>query len=357
VDCLPPSSKVEEIPYNQTEAIINITVADIADYGCNNGVGVNKVEVYYAYSTDGENFGEWQLYAVNNSLITHPDGISDWHLTFTASQIGWYRFISIAYDCVGNVEDFVAYDAECYVNLSISISFGKPKYGEWISLTTPINITASNPSNIYYRIYNNKSWHPSPGSGAGNNGNFYIYTGNFTLGQHACRHGVCFIEFYGDGTTLMNCSIMLDTSPPLTFVSTPFFVPHPINIECSAYDEGSGISHVEFYYQYSYDNKSWSNWSFGNVDYIAPYQWNFSMDIGFYRICSIGVDNVENEEDIVAKDLLRVFTPDFNEDGIVNVQDLVILAVNFGISDAKYDIDGNGKADVSDASIILNYWT
>ena len=359
VDCTPPASRVADIiPYNQTEVPINITVVDIADYGCENigPVGVCKVEVYYMYSEDNETWpDEWTLYAVNNSLINEGRTAENWTLQFTPAQTGYYRFISIAYDFVGNTETKFYYDSWCFFNLSYSLSFGEPKYAGWISLFTPINISGE--GNIYYRIYNNGSWHPLPGSGTGIDNKFYLYEGNFSLDEYFCEHGQCYIEYYGSGISVRNISCRLDAIVPHTSISTPFLINHPITINCSAYDDGSGIAFVEFYYQSSFDNETWSDWTFAYVDYSPPYQWNFSMEEGFYRICSIGIDNVNNIENMEIKDVIRVYNPDLNDDGAVNVQDLVMIAMNFGKNEPIFDIDGNGEVNIFDIVIIMQCWT
>ncbi|MEA2054493.1 MAG: Ig-like domain-containing protein [Candidatus Thermoplasmatota archaeon] len=378
VDCTPSTSRVDDIiPYEQEDVPFNIAVIDIEDHGCEESgpIGVCKVEVYYLYDADNESWGnDWELCAINDTLITHPDGTADnWTLSFTAPEgAGWYRFKSIAYDCLGNEEQppfyYGTYDAECYLNISLVLTFGEPEYGGWISLHTPVNISIINKDiediiGIYYRIYNNESWSPLPGDGVGNGNNFYLYTGNFTLSGFGCSHGSGLIEFYGNGTNVQNASFKLDALPPSTYfdVDVPFLVCESLSAGVYGYDEGAGIAGVEFYYRYSCDNSTWGNWTLAYADSSSPYNFNFSPDVGFYELSIIGIDFLGNNEQRVVKDMVRVFSPDVNGDGRVNILDIVMIASHWQehVDGDEHSLDLNGDSIINMPDLILagQYWT
>ncbi|MBC7129586.1 MAG: hypothetical protein H5T45_07725, partial [Thermoplasmatales archaeon] len=103
IDYMPPTSRVADIePYEQEEIPFNITVVDIIDHGAevSGPVGVCKVEVYYAYSENNITWSDWQLYATFDIPYEQRLDVPDITLSFNAPEGGgWYRFISIAYDC------------------------------------------------------------------------------------------------------------------------------------------------------------------------------------------------------------------------------------------------------------------
>ncbi|MBC7128620.1 MAG: tandem-95 repeat protein [Thermoplasmatales archaeon] len=344
VDDSPPSSRVDEIIlYEQEEIPFNISIVDIED----DGAGVCRVEAYYSYSENNITWSEWRLYTTFFIPYEQRYNVSNQTISFDAPEgVAFYRFISIAYDCLENKElppyYHGTYDAECFFNASIFIRFGMPKYGEWISPFTPINISMKREGNIYYRIYH-EGWHPQEG--------FYLYSGNFTINFS----GTSYIEFYGDGLPVRNATVKVDVSAPETFILSEFFVVSPLLIECNAYDNESGLKCVEFYYQYSYDNFTWSDWKLESIDYSMPYTCIFS-EIGFYNISTVGIDNVDNFEGSETKASVRIFNPDFNNDGLVNVQDLVIIAKNFDGNEAKFDINGDATVDLNDTRLIFEFW-
>ncbi|MEM1514045.1 MAG: hypothetical protein QXN45_04080, partial [Candidatus Thermoplasmatota archaeon] len=348
VDDTPPTSRVDEIiPYEQEEIPFNVTVVEIVDHGAeiSGPVGVCKVEVYYSYSENNITWSDWQLYTTFFIPYEQRLAVPNQTFSFNAPEgIAFYRFISIAHDCLGNKETppYGTYDAECFFNASIFIRFGSPRYGEWISPLTPINISMTKEGNIYYRIYYN-GWHPGDG--------FYLYSGNFTINFS----GTCYIEFYGEALAIRNSTVKVDAFPPETFISSEFFVVSPLVIECNAYDNESGLKCVEFYYRYSYDNLTWIDWRVESIDYSLPYTCVFN-EIGFYKISTVGIDNVDNYEEIETKAFVRIFNPDFNNDNLINVQDLVIIARNFNGSDAKFDINGDATIDLNDTKPIFEIW-
>ena len=138
---------------------------------------------------------------------------------------------------------------------------GEPKYGEYITSQTKINLTAIDAltavNKTYYRFWYNGNWNPSPGTGDGINNNFYVYTGDFNLSGE-CLH---YLEFYsmddaGNNETIHNITHSVDNTPPST---THSFIPDSPNGENGWYtslsinltsdDNKSGV-HTIFY---SYD--------------------------------------------------------------------------------------------------------
>ena len=367
VDCTPPESRVGNItPYEFGLSEFNITVCGIHDNpGGGISSGVCMVELYYAYSADNETF-VWRTepYAVNNSLIMLSNGeVENWTLVFAPPDgAGWYRFKSVAYDYLGNKEISYA-TAECYLNLSIMLKFGEPKHGGWISLSTPINISLIKKNiDIYYRVYTGGEWHPHTGGGAGNGNNFYLYDGNFTLSSFNASHGTGFIEFYANGTGLQNTSFKVDDVPPSTYFSgsMSFLACNSISGEVMGSDNGCGIERISVYYRYSRDNTTWGNWTLAYTDNESLFSFNFSGGVGFYELSTVGTDFLGNEEQVVVKDIVRIFSPDVNGDGRVNVLDIVKIARYWQESSgANYDLDLNGDGIISIADLVLvgQHWT
>ncbi|HDN51230.1 MAG TPA: hypothetical protein ENG06_05590 [Thermoplasmatales archaeon] len=158
---------------------------------------------------------------------------------------------------------------------------------------------------------------------------------------------------------------MLDTIPP----STNFSLPYLFCILCenqtiisTVHDEGGGVEHIEIYYRFSNDNDTWGAWVPHQTDDEVPFMFSVPTESGFYQLSTVAMDFLGNTEQQVVKAVVRVFTPDFNGDGMVSVQDLVMMAHHFGGTAsaehrAIYDIDGNGAIDLDDTAIVLKYWS
>jgi hypothetical protein len=308
-------------------------------------------------------YGDWTLYATYNVPWSERHNVPNWTLSFDAPEgAGYYHFRSIAYDCVGNAEQSLI--AGCHVNLSVILTFGEPQYGGWISPFTPVNISPlGNIENIvYYRIYSNGNWSPQPGSGRGIDNNFYLYEGNFTLSSFNCSHGIGFIEFYMEGTDVRNTSFKMDNTPPSTELGSnlPFLACDSVYVEAYGNDSGSGLKEIAFYYRYSPDNITWGNWSIAYVGDGSPSSFNFSKGTGFYEIATSGMDFVGNREEINVRGTVRIFSPDINGDGRVNVLDIVKIALHWHEnSEGAYalDLNGNGIIDLADLVLLGQHWT
>jgi len=82
---------------NKIEPYWHNGVFTVTAYAEDNETYVARVDLYYSYSTDNENWSEWQLYGSDTS------GDDGWSWEFSGED-GYYRFCSIAYDAVGNEE-------------------------------------------------------------------------------------------------------------------------------------------------------------------------------------------------------------------------------------------------------------
>jgi hypothetical protein len=134
VDNTPPLSTVSLSPYEQ-DAPVNLSIA-ASDAGCNGGVGIKSVELWYRQSTDNATWGGWTLYST--------DSMAPYDLSFTAPLgTGYYQFHTIAVDKLYNREaQPVTPDAIAYlfgdVTYTISLAQG------WNLITIPVehNLTA-----------------------------------------------------------------------------------------------------------------------------------------------------------------------------------------------------------------------
>ena len=253
-----------------------------------------------------------------------------------------------------------------------SIVIGEPSYGAWIRSFTPISFSVAGKEHLnatYYRIWHNGVWYPHVGDGYGKDNAFYVYGGEFNLSSIVGgEEGVYYIHYYSDSVygkeeEIKNCTLFIDETSPSSMI-TPFHfysVEHNITINATGSDAGAGIKHYSLYYQYSYDNTTWSEWIlYGNTS--VP-QWNFSMPQGvaYYRFSSVAVDMLDNMENMEEKESCRFYSPDMNGDGRVNVFDLVKIITHWqeNAADAGYekDFNGDGVVDVKDLLLLLYHWT
>jgi PGF-pre-PGF domain-containing protein len=108
---VPPTSHVEPIePYWQASVPFEIT-AWARD---NDGVVV-RVELWYRYSIDNENWGDWKLFG------TDENAADNWSWSFTAPEgDGYYEFYSLATDDENNTETPPTLaDARCGVDTTV----------------------------------------------------------------------------------------------------------------------------------------------------------------------------------------------------------------------------------------------
>ncbi|RLF54896.1 MAG: hypothetical protein DRN13_01595, partial [Thermoplasmata archaeon] len=154
-DAWPPHSYVNAIaPYWHNKGFtVTATAWDDETY-------VSRVELYYAYSEDGNEWTDWQLVGED------ANGEDGWSWEFFGSD-GYYRFCSIAYDALGNKEE-----KELTEEASAGIDTVAPTSEvndivpyEHIGLTLELSYTASDDRSgvsevkLYYRYSSdNETW-------------------------------------------------------------------------------------------------------------------------------------------------------------------------------------------------------
>ena len=423
VDYMSPASRVADIiPYNQTEMIFNITVTNITDYGCNvtGAVGICKVEVYYMYSPDNITWPEnWTFYAVNESIIQNPDGsYKDWTLSFTAEQAGWYRFISIAYDCVGNKEKppfaHGAYDAECCVMPDteppiITKEYGEPNIaieidGEIVHIitsNTKIYLNATDMpeedyigiDKIYWRFNETMAWYSTASYDGSKTANH-----SFTPSPFGLAEGVLYHLFYKSTDLFQHESeegkqkFVIDDSHPITSIiiegiDSLSFENRTFNVTINANDAIAGVKKVILYFRYSQDGNTWTQWiKYDEMEWsLAERQNNRSVTFefiynptngyykpGYYEFYAYAEDYLGNAKDIPtvttdaeASCYIEAWPEDFNKDGHVSIEDFLLVVLNWGKNEnspdwdevQQYDLDGNKEIGLGDVIAIVTKWT
>ncbi|RLF31621.1 MAG: hypothetical protein DRN07_06785, partial [Thermoplasmata archaeon] len=355
----------EIVPYEREETPFNITVVDIQDFGCSEDsgpVGVCKVEVYYLYDADNESWGDsWVLYATNTTLITHPDGTADnWTLSFDAPEGGgYYRFKSIAYDCLGNVEQppfyHGTYDAECEVikdrvppvvtKVDGEPSYPKPAGEESIYVLkwdTPIYVTvvdqpdpdnASGVDELYITFEvpgPGTHWEPitewtvnDPGiNGYYNISYTFILDDYKDIPEFSLEEGVLYhmyikaIDAQGNEVEVKAQKFVVDETGPVTDVSVDCTHAMPFNVTVYATDAHAGVHTVTLYFRYSAEedgggDRSWSEWmvydtyewtTYENAtSHVFSFIWNPDDGYykpGYYEFYAYAEDNLGNSNGI-----------------------------------------------------------
>jgi hypothetical protein len=310
------------------------------------------------------------------SVGPYPSGQVDitWHPDFLLSNTRYYWKI-VAEDksgatSSGPIWTFVT------INETMPVTFlqiSQPSHGQWITNSTNISFKIVNSENLnhtYFRIWHNGSWHPSPGTGFGLDNNFSIFSHNFTIGDYLWSdEGLYIIEYYSDTIygTMENIhveNLYVDISPPSSYVLplTCYAFSNNITIVAGG-EDACGIAYFSLYYQYSWDNSTWSNWRlYGNN--TLP-QWNFSMPegVGYYRFATIAVDHLGHMEELpdIPDAACRYFMPDLNSDGQVNVLDIIKIISHWEENPEgnvhALDLNGDGIINVKDIILILHNWT
>jgi len=195
-DAVKPSSQVDAIStywHNTTTNPLSITVTNTDDALS----GVKNITLYYRYRTD--NTSSW-----NTAVSFSRDENAPWNWSFNfPSGNGHYRFYSIAYDMVGNIEDPPSspeYDTQCGYDTSkpsSQVNFISP-YNVTISPFL-ISVTASDDAKnvtiwYYYSSQNSSWWNPNwqyrkQLNMSGKNGGYQmkIIIGNTSGGNVTCN--------------------------------------------------------------------------------------------------------------------------------------------------------------------------
>ena len=316
---------------------------------------IDKYLLYHAFSPNNKTWSGWHLFKeidIGSRNITT-------NFTFNnVNQSGYYIFKCICWDVAGNKNEHIL--SSIFLNISISLEIGSPKYIDnegriWIGNNTTIAILSQGEKKIYYRLFIDGEWHPMPGEGEGVGDNFTLYEGAIEPARYG--DGECMIQFYAEGGKIYNKTVYIDKTPPVVEFNITFYVSAKEKIAFAPYDAETGIKTSKIYYRYSADNLTWSEWIYLTEEDKPPYIFNITFNkTGFYMISIIAEDMVVNTMDFGNSKVCRFFVPDLNDDGIINVQDLVIVARHFHDYDASYDVDGNHVIDEEDLAVILRLW-
>jgi len=407
LDTSAPTSRVAQEslppePYNITTIPFDITVKNITDHGYNGGVGICKVEVYSSYSEDNTTWEGWALYATNTSLITNPDGsVVDWTLTFTAPNgSGYYRFRSIAYDCLGNSEtppfeygyEWHGYDASCYVYADteppvIHKEDGQPKVGintcgETIyalyALTwdTPIYINVTDLPDAENATGVNKlmiaftppgvqpsasDWINVPQSSwttiePGNSGHYrisYVFTPNnysSYLNSGEIYHLYVYAaDVLGHEVENKTQKFVVDDTAPTASITiegndTVSWDKRTFNITVNATDNAAGVKNITLYFRYSEDGVTWGNWmKYDTLINAENHKWHFKYapaptyyKPGYYQFY------------VYAEDKLG------NNNGLPTVATTPMASCY--VAPIPEDFNGDGRVNVIDLYQIISHW-
>ena len=163
-----------------------------------------------------------------------------------------------------------------------------------------------------------------------------------------------------------------DTEPPVSHVNpiTPYkyhLREIPLDITVNAFDYDSGVQEVFFYYRYSDDNTTWTDWMlYGENKIASPYTWQFTSPngTGYYEFYSQAVDNVDNLEPMpfVADAICRIYPNwDVNMDQNINVLDIITIGQHWGETGPPcwipQDVNRDGVVNILDIIIIAQHWT
>ncbi len=162
-----------------------------------------------------------------------------------------------------------------------------------------------------------------------------------------------------DGTD--PCPSSGDSTPPTVSITSPTngqAVTGIVNVSAVASDAGSGVKEVKFLVD-------------GQVigtDTTSPYtySWNSATAAnGSRQLTAQAIDNANNTATSTPAVSVTVSggsatkQGDLNGDGRVNITDLSILLTNWnktGVPASQGDINGSGKVDITDLSILLSKW-
>ena len=156
------------------------------------------------------------------------------------------------------------------------------------------------------------------------------------------------IEAYAPGSNNLN------TNPPTISITSPsngsyahVSVPIVANVTDNS---GTGIARVEYFI----------NGVLAQTITSAPYTYNWNtllVNNGTYTVEVEAFDNSGNSSSTTES--LTVNNGDINNDGIVNIYDLSILAKNWGATNATYsngDLNGDKAVNIYDLSILAKNW-
>jgi len=419
LDTSAPEQELDEIiPHTREVIPFNIT-GTVTEHGPYDGVGLDKIEIYYRYSDDNSSWGTPQV--IYTKTYTTRVTSDTFTFSFDAPEgPGYYRFFSKAYDRLGNEEtiNFNIPETWCYVEPDIYppditkdyeapyVDMGTGPYGgiHGVSSDTHITITVTDlPDEDYSGVYNISV--RFIGDSVGDSGWIELWTfgggspvktvegwitpggatsGNFN-GFDALADDMYTIWVYASDNKghsyVHKQQFLLDNEAPTSSIN-PLSCPYtpydpedwgswaPLTITATANDGGVGVKEIHLWYRY-YNNltKSWSSWYDYGANETGSYTWSFLIELepGYYRpgdfeFYTIAVDKLGNEEVKTSADASCYIEPipaDLNADGRVNVGDMVLIGQHWGESPAPswLDLNGDNVINVGDLVIIGQHWT
>ncbi|MBC7129395.1 MAG: hypothetical protein H5T45_06695, partial [Thermoplasmatales archaeon] len=342
-----------------------------------------------------------QLYATFDIPYEQRLDVPDITLSFNAPEGGgWYRFISIAYDCLGNMETppyyHGTYDAECFVVLDreppeITKEYGEPnieieldgEIGHAIRSDTPIYLNATDmPEENYvgldkiYWSFDGSIWHESTSFNGARYGSI-----SFTPSQFGLIEGEIYHLFF-KATDMRGLTseegkqkFIIDDTAPTTSIIIGNNETMPFDVTVNADDAIAGVKLIKLYFRYSSDGESWSDWmEYGNA--TGNYTWSFIYKPsefcyykpGYYQFYAYAEDKLGNAKGAPTNEASCYVPPieeDFNGDGRVNALDLYYIIINWFKDETspdweevqRYDLDGSGRIDAGDIYRLILKWT
>lgn len=325
------SNKTNGSQFNTDYVVINATAIDPGD--ANSASGIILIELYYRHSYSKSFSGDW-IYS-DNSTDTSPS----WDFT-DKKHGGYYELCTIAYDTIGNVEEFPEIGDTWFIidnekpkkpSLSgehwfkeipiISIEFSddflldtiryQPNFNtsKWITIESDINERTYDDAwelefEFWDQMEDEKQYALT----------FWI---NDTLGnvQRITKE---------DGYIIVKDEVEPDVDLEIPNLETEWSFEDTFTISAFATDgNGSGIESVELFYRYSEDGDFNGTWISYGVLTSEPFEWEFEADEGngYYEFKIVAEDVAGN----VAES--EVFSTGINLFPVYSVVAMVILII------------------------------
>ncbi|MCG2825916.1 MAG: Ig-like domain repeat protein, partial [Thermoplasmatales archaeon] len=180
-------------------------------------------------------------------------------------------------------------------------------HNESVIITAAASDERSNITNVtlyYYNSTDNSTWYGPFKFGSDEN-TPWNWAFDFPNGEGYYRFYTVAWDEAGNQEifTVNDTACGYDTTAPMSEVIqiSPYWqTTSEFTVTANTDDEMSGISTVMLYYQYSYDNATWSNWTLYAANCNAPWQWLFNTSVldgdGYYQFYSIATDIAGNIE-------------------------------------------------------------
>jgi hypothetical protein len=308
--------------------------------------GVAEVDLYYRYSTTGNFSGDWIFFAKTSSVTPH------WQFGFankSTQRGGYFELATVARDIAGNNESFPASgDVSFVYDWTIPSLPGSSGTTLWFRERPQLSTSFSDDfklDTIQYRPKFSTTW-----TTIASKINKSSYPASWQLNQSnwdRMQPGVLYYLYFRINDTVGNVRLVTSTTEALSIgkdlgtnlnvtVEVPPGQNHVITtgnftVTVSVNDNnGSGISEVALYYNFSKDNRTWTGWILYDSNLTkAPFEWTFSSPKGdgYYKFQSNVVDHAGNEaqSDVVSSQVVRLPT-----DTVLLMYGLVIVLLLIG---------------------------